>query len=407
LKKISLPKASIGFLLLSLPLNFIAYSGMGNVYISTMLILLLFILLLGLVPDKLFVKKNPVYVVFIFALFILFTIINVFIDGWEGAKMQMVFTIIYLQSFLVFIIAYYAFERINIDFVFKSFILVGVLLSIRLAIEEPQNLFAFSTIRGERIEAYFAGAVNNFALLIGISLIICFFYVKNRLWKIFLSLIFFFVLALTMSRGALLGVILTFFLVSFYDTNTKTLRNLLNINLVLIIIGVTGLFYFDKMDVVLAALQERFLGLFTGEITMKQFSSGRGIILQDILKNHFSNSSFFQILFGHGMGSIDFSVNGAPYESSHNIFMDFAFRNGIIFLLFYMLFFVNTLLKFIRNRDKENLILFGIFIFLHFELLVNPYLFAVQMGWVYMFFMAAFISKLTLVNQKSSEKEIK
>lgn len=379
---------------------------MGNVYISTVLIFTLFGVLLGLVPDKLFAKRNPIYGVFILSVFILFTIINVTIDGGHGSKMQMVFSIIYVQSFLVFIIAYYSFEKINMDFVFEFFIVIGILLSIRVALEEPQKLLGFSVIKGERIEAHFAGAVNNFALLIGISFIICFFYIRNKSWKILLSIFFFFVLVLTMSRGALLGVILTLFLVSFYDTNTKTLKSLLNISMALVVIGVIGLFYFDKTDVVLVTIQERFLGFFTGNTSMKQFSSGRGIILQDIYTNHFSKSSFFEFLFGHGMGSIDFSVNGAPYESSHNIFMDFAFRNGVLFLLFYMLFFISTLLKFIWHRNKENLILFGIFIFLHFELLVNPYLFAVQMGWVYMFFIAAFTSKLTSLKQTGSGMEI-
>lgn len=330
----------------------------------------------------------------IFVLLLVFTVLNEIFDGGSAVKMQLVFTIVYFQAFLVFIISYYAFDKVKLDYVFKLYLLVGLLLFIRIAVEESQNLLNLSTIRGERIEANFAGAVNNFALLIGICVIISFFYIKNRTWKIILSVSSLFILVLTMSRGALLGTIFTFFMVAMFDTDSKTLKNLLRISAILTVVGIVGLFYVDKMDLIWATVQDRFLSVFSGEVSLKQFSSGRGLIFMDIYKNHFISSSPFEFLFGHGMGSIDFTVNGHPYQSSHNIFMDFAYRNGLLFLVFYLLFFLYLLTRFIKFRNKENLVLFGIFIFLHFELLVNPYLFAVQMGWIYSFFLAAFFTKL-------------
>ncbi len=357
-----------------------------------------------LLPDRILSKRGPVFGLLIFVLFLVLTFLNVIFDGGHAIKMQLVFTIIYFQSFLVFIISYYALKKVKLDYVFKLYLVVGLLLFFRMAAEESQNLFNLSTVRGERIEANFAGAVNNFALLIGLCVIISFFYIKNKTWKVILSISSLFVLVLTLSRGALLGTIFTLFMVAFYDTDSKTLKNLLRISATVAIIGIVGLFYLDKVDLLWATVQDRFLGFFDGKTSLKQFSSGRGLIFMDIYKNHFVDSSLFELLFGHGMGSIDFKVNGSPYESSHNIFMDFAYRNGLLFLFSYMLFFLYLLLRFIKFRNKENLVLFGIFVFLHFELLVNPYLFAVQMGWIYSFFLAAFLTKLYTGNKNSMVK---
>lgn len=406
MKKLSLPKFSIGLLLLSLPLNVIAFSGLGNVYSSTIIVFLLFVSLALLLPDRILSKRCPVFGLLVFTFFLVFTILNVIFDGGQGIKMQLVFTIVYFQSFLVFIISYYALDNVKLDYVFKLYLVVGLLLFFRMTAEESQNLFNLSTVRGERIEANFAGAVNNFALLIGLCVIISFFYIKNKTWKVILSIFSLFVLVLTMSRGALLGTIFTLFMVAFYDTDSKTLKNLLRISATVAIIGIVGLFYLDKVDLIWTTVQDRFLAFFDGKTSLKQFSSGRGLIFMDIYKNHFVDSSLFELLFGHGMGSIDFKVNGYPYESSHNIFMDFAYRNGLLFLFSYMLFFLYLLLRFIKFRNKENLVLFGIFVFLHFELLVNPYLFAVQMGWIYSFFLAAFLTKLYTGNKNSMVKGI-
>ncbi|MGO4919922.1 hypothetical protein [Maribacter spongiicola] len=406
MKKISLPKLCVGLLLLSLPFNFIAFSGLGNVYSSTLTIFSLFLLLIGVLFNRIFSKRDIILSILVFTTLLLFTIVNVVFDVGQGLKMQLIFAVIYFQSFLVFIISYYALDKVKLDYVFKLYLIVGLLLFIRMAMEEPQNIFGFSVVRGQRIEANFAGAVNNFALLIGLCVIISFFYIKNKTLKVLFSISSLFVLILTMSRGALLGTIITFFIVALYDTDSKTLKNLLRISAAITFIAIIGLFYFDKIDLVVTTVQERFLGVFSGKASVKQFSSGRGIILSDIYNNHFINSSVFEFLFGHGMGSIEFTVNGALYESSHNIFMDFAYRNGVLFLLLYMFFFLYLLYKFIQFRSKENLALFGIFIFLHFELLVNPYLFAVQMGWIYSFFVAGFLVKLKGKNNKTLESSV-
>lgn len=201
LKKLSLPKFSVGILLLSLAVNFIAFSGFGNVYFSTLIIFLLFILLLVMVSDKMLYKRSPIIGLLIFALILFSTILNVVFDGGAGIKSQLVFIIIYFQSFLVFVIAYYALPKVEMKYVFGLFLLVGFFLFMRVALEEPQNLLSLSTVRGERIEANFAGAVNNYALLIGVCLIVSFFYISSKFWKILFSLIFLTLLILTMSRA--------------------------------------------------------------------------------------------------------------------------------------------------------------------------------------------------------------
>src|SRR3546814_11707211 len=91
------------------------------------------------------------------------------------------------------------------------------------------------------------------------------------------------------------------------------------------------------------------------------------------------------------MGSIDFLVGDAPYESSHNLFLDILYRNGLLFLLGYLYILARLFLNFIKYRRKEYLPMFGIFVFVHFELMVNPCIYAAQIGWIYAFLLARFI----------------
>lgn len=389
--KLSLAKASIGILLLSIPLNFIVISGLGNVYLSTILIYTLFISLLLFTDGGIIENKPAIWGILIFLLLFVFTVVNVGFQGTQTIKSNLVSTIVYLQGILVFIISYYCLNTLNRDFVFRMFLLVAFLASTRMIIENSSNLFNLSTVRGERIEANFAGAVNNFAILMGVALIIAFFHIQNKFFKVLLSFYLLIVIVLTMSRGALLGIVLTFLSIALYDVNIRTLKRLLGVALVLLVVGTFGLYFFDKADLVFEIIKERFIGVVTGEVNAKQFVSGRGIILADLYNNHFRHSNLLEILFGHGMGSINFSVNGSPYESSHNLFMDVLYRNGLVFLVLYLFLFIFLLLKFIKNRNRNNFIMFGVFVFLHLELLVNPFLFSVQIGWVHTFFLAMFL----------------
>ncbi|MBC8766911.1 hypothetical protein H4O18_02795 [Arenibacter sp. BSSL-BM3] len=384
-------KFILASLLITISLNFILIDGIGNVYLSTIVIFLSFIVLFFLSKGVLVTKTYSLLALFLFLFLSLTTGINIIFDKFILAQEQSVFTIIYLQNILAFVIAYYLIEKVSLDFFYKFFLWVVFIATIRIFFEEIEHVFSFSEARGQRIEALFAGGVNNFALIVGLALIISFYTIKNRYLKVGLCLYWFVIIILTMSRGALLGIIFTLFILGLYDTNKKTLSLLLRTSFIITLLGVFAIYYFDKSDLVKAQLENRFLSVFTGDSSIESASSGRGIILSDIYNSHIKGSSLFEYLFGHGMGSIDFTINKADYKSSHNLIVDLFFRNGLLFTLFYIQLFLYLLLKFLSNRAKSNLILFGIFVFLHFELLFNPFVFAAQTGWIYTFFLALFL----------------
>ncbi len=385
--------------MLSIPLNFIVLNGVGNLYISTTLLFINFFLLLFLTDANILKKPNTLLALGFGLFFIFTTIVNIFFDNQEIIKMQSVYIILYLQNILAFIIFYYFFDRISLDFFLKLFLLIIVLSVFRIFIEEPNHIFSFSTIKGERIEAYFISGVNNFAIFIGVALIISFFYIKKRFLKLILCLFWLLVITLTLSRGALLGVIVTLFAVAFYDTDRKTLKALTKFTIFLLLVGVFAIFYFDKVEVLVEQFNDRFLSFFTGEKSIETFSSGRIDVWGNMIER-IGNSNFSQILFGHGVGSINFVILGElDFESSHNVFIDLAYRNGIIVCILYLMMVVHLFWLFIKNRNRNKLTLFGIFFFIHLELMVNPMLFAAQTGWIYAMMLVMFIKQNKLTSE--------
>jgi hypothetical protein len=200
--------------------------------------------------------------------------------------------------------------------------------------------------------------------------------------------------------------VFTLFVVAIYDPKGKILASLLKVSFFLTVIGFVFLLYSDTGQALAEQFSQRFLGLFTGEISIEQASSGRGLILRDLYYNHLKNSSLFEILFGHGMGSINFMVSGSPYESSHNIILDVFYRNGLLAIIGFIAMFLFLFFSFVRKRKNTDLTLFAIFIFLHFEILVNPFIYAAQTGWIYGLFLAILLNRRKLSSGQSL-KEIR
>ncbi|MDC1324511.1 O-antigen ligase family protein [Flavobacteriaceae bacterium] len=251
-----------------------------------------------------------------------------------------------------------------------------------------------STRWGERIEAYFIGGVNNFSLFVGIAFIISFFQLKKGRAQIIYCLFFLLMIVLGMSRGALLGVILTLFITSLYDMSLAKFKLLMKYTFYSLFSGFIILLVSGKIEEVTDKIQNRFFSLFTGEKGVNDFFSARGDLFSNIF-NRLSESSILQILFGHGNGGIDFYdyVSRQHFETSHNLIVDIFYRNGIILCFIYILIFVGISWMFIVNRTRNKVTLFGIFVFFHLELLVNPVLFAAQVGWVYALFMVYFLNQ--------------
>lgn len=388
------PKFIAILLLLSIPFNFIVIEGIGNLYLSTLIIFIEFVWLLFITQGGFLLNQNVLFAILIFSISLLSTVINILFFDEIFLKGQINNSIIYFQVLLTFTITSYFYNKINFSYFISLFILVVFFASVRVIIEEPQNVFKLSTLWGERIEAIFIGGVNNFALFLGLAFIMSFFHFKNKTLKIVSCFYFLMMIILTMSRGALLGVILTLFITSLYDTNRATFRSLITYSLYSLLSGLLVLYITGYIDEVLEKVKTRFFSLFTGEQGVNVFFSGRGDLIEDIFMR-FSNGSFFQIAFGYGNGGINFYNHASAqyYETSHNILIDILFRNGIILFLIYLVILTLLIAFFIRNRNREKLTLFSVFVFFHLELLVNPVLFAAQVGWVYAIFMVYFLKQ--------------
>ncbi|MEL7245064.1 MAG: O-antigen ligase family protein, partial [Cyanobacteria bacterium J06573_2] len=348
---------------------------------------------------QLLANKYVVSAAALFLFMIFGTVSNVALNGTSEFKDQLVFSVIHLQLLLAFVLGIYLFNKLKNSFVFQILLWTIFLLSFRLFTDDIENAFNLSSVRGLRVESFFAGGANNFALIVGVGFLINFFSEKRSLKKVILGFYFLIIIILTMSRGALFGLVFALFVTAVFDIERKTLSMLLKVSMFLALSIFLSILVFDELQMYFEKFSERFLGVFTGEATLTQASSGRGLIISDLYYNHLKHASLFQWLFGHGLGSISFMVNGYPYESSHNVIVDILFRNGILVLFFFMLLILAVFFNFLKKRGTVDLRVFSIFIFLHFELLVNPFIYAAQTGWIYTLFLALFISQKRLVKK--------
>jgi len=401
--KIGISKTSSTLLLLSLPLNIIVIAGIGNVYLSTVMVMLQFMIMLFLSNGKL-VKGRITYIVSeVFLLTLVVTIINIILNG-ELINAQITKTVIYLQNTLAIIMMSFFVKDLRPDYFYKTFLVIVIMCVIRVYIEEPSHFFKLSVLWDERIESEFVAGVNTFAMLNGLAFVISFFYLKHKFLKLFLSLFFILIIVLTMSRGALLAAIATLFITAFYDLNRETFNLLVKYSFIALIIGVFVLIFSGKIDAVMDLINERFFSFFYGEKSFNDFFAGRGDLIQHVTSKIY-NSSIFQFLFGHGNGSMKFVIpeTGQKFETSHLVPLDILYRNGIILTLLYINLLVKIFQKFIKNRTKENNVLFGLFVFFHLELLVNPMIFSAQSGWVYSLFLILFLKQNDLNYKKIKE----
>lgn len=379
-------------ILLSIPFNFILFEGIGNVYLSTVILITAFMFLFIKTDGKLIGKPNVILTISVLIIIVFTTYLNVFFNSTSDFKAQSVGIVIYTQNFLGFIVFYYLVHKKSLNFFLKAFVAVTVLSCLRVICEETDKIFLFSTRWGERLDAYFIGAMNNFALICGIALFISLFYIKEKWIKIITSAFLFFMIAASMSRGAFLGVLFTFFIIALYRLNKKTLKSALKLSLFSFIVVTIVVLYLDQSGEVIEKIQDRFLSVFSGEKDLTTFSSGRFFVWEDIL-TRFTESNIFEILFGLGVGSIDFKVDFVHYYSSHNIFIDLLYKNGLFGLILYILILIYIFISFLKNKIHNKRGLFAIFIFLQFEIMFNPFPFAAQTGWIYFVFLAVFIKQ--------------
>lgn len=378
-------------LLSSLPLNFLAVEGIGNLYFSTIVLFLSFLAVFVVSVGKLILNKYAIVALILLAILSFTTFANIIFGDSKTLKNQIVLLIIHFQLVVAFIVGVFLIRNLDSKFVLNSILIAVIFFSFRIFIDDYENAFNFSSVRGLRVECLFAGGVNNFALINGLGFLIAFFSLNRGIKRSFLLFYLLLVIVMTMSRGALLGLIFTLFVTALFEKNQKTLKLLLNISFALTISTLLLYFLFDETKLYLEKFSSRFLSVITGEVSLEKASSGRGLIIKDLYHNHMKESSFFEWVFGHGVGSIDFKVNGHPYESSHNIILDVLYRNGLLILILSLLWLLTLINSFLVNRKREIIVFFAIFVFLHFEILVNPFIYSAQTGWVYSILMAILI----------------
>jgi O-antigen ligase len=394
--KIGISKTSSTLLLLSLPLNIIVISGIGNVYLSTLVVMLQFIAMLFLTNGKLLKGRTTYIVSEVFLITLIATGINLILNG-ELINTQITKTVIYLQNALAVIMMSYFIKDLKIDYFFKTFLVITLMCVLRVYIEEPTHFFKLSVLWEERIESEFVAGVNTFAMLNGLAFVISFFYIKHKFLKLFLSITFLLVIILTMSRGALLAAIFTLFATAFYDTKREVFNLLLKYSVIGVLILIIILSYLGKIGPIIDLINERFFSFFYGEKTFNEFFAGRGDLIKDVFFR-FIDSNLFQLLFGHGNGSLKFVVfeTGQKFETSHLVILDILYRNGVVLTFLYVYLLVKIFLAFLKKRKREKNVLFGLFLFFQLELLVNPMIFSAQSGWVYSLFLILFIYQDTL-----------
>lgn len=200
-----------------------------------------------------------------------------------------------------------------------------------------------------------------------------------------------------MSRGALLAAIFTLFATAFYDTKREVFNLLLKYSVIGVLILIIILSYLGKIGPIIDLINERFFSFFYGEKTFNEFFAGRGDLIKDVFFR-FIDSNLFQLLFGHGNGSLKFVVfeTGQKFETSHLVILDILYRNGVVLTFLYVYLLVKIFLAFLKKRKREKNVLFGLFLFFQLELLVNPMIFSAQSGWVYSLFLILFIYQDTL-----------
>lgn len=398
--KIDITKTSLTLLLLSLPFNFIAISGVGNIYLSTIVVLVQFAILFSLVGKKLVSNITAIAAIAVFVITLISTVFNVLIDS-ELVIVQLKQTVIYFQNILSIILMTYFIKSLDVDYFFKLFLVIILISIIRVYIEEPGHIFMLSVYWEERIESKFVAGVNTFALFNGLAFTISFFYLKNKVLKLSLCIVFIIMIILTMSRGALLAVILTVFITALYDTRRETFRDLIKYTFYILLVGVLVLIFTGKMEGIIELISQRFFSFFDENITIDKFFTGRGTLISYVFTD-FMDSSLFQFLFGRGNGSMDFVIpeTGQKFETSHLVILDILYRNGIILTFLYIVLLVVILLKFLKNRNRDRIVLFGLFVFFQLELLVNPMIFSAQAGWIYSMFLVLFLRQNHLIIKK-------
>lgn len=143
-------------------------------------------------------------------------------------------------------------------------------------------------------------------------------------------------------RGATLILLLSLIpqLRSVFSKKKKSIGSTFVI--IALVAGITFLLFYISQTILNGVLVNRF--------TEDETGSGRTIIWLNVLQA-FTDSSFFEQLFGHGF----YTVNSLGYATAaHNDFLEVLYDYGLLGLLFYTLIHLYLIIKMLRLRKERN-----------------------------------------------------
>lgn len=380
-------------LLLILPCNFILFNAEMSLQLSSLVLFCVFSFLLLVSKFKLLaIKTNFKYFALIIILFSM-TIVNyMYFDVNLSINNAIVFTFANIQLFCAFAVGYFLSKHVQLNFIFKMFLFCVFFMILRILISDFESVFKFSVIRDERVFPDFSGGGNNSAIISSIACIVAYNTISNKAMRLIVSVFFFFFIVICMSRGALFSFVITvllfFFINLLMQKKISTLKSGFNALMIFfIIVLILPFFNTTKYLEMVERISNRFLGIFSAESSIEEISSGRSFILLDIF-SRIQQSSWVEILLGNGFGSVLFTVNDYTYHTTHNIYVDILYQHGLIFFLLYFGFLVYIFRVLVKNITQCNKTLFFIFMLLHVNIFFNPFIYSIQVGWIYAFFMA-------------------
>lgn len=165
-------------------------------------------------------------------------------------------------------------------------------------------------------------------------------YNKNVTLKLVVGIFFVITCFLSLKRSIIIGVI-AFFLVFILSVSKHRLLSKGYFWLALVLLIVAGNFLINSVGEVIAA---RFA------ITAETGGSGREGIYASVL-NHFMESSFLEMLFGHGFVSVRL-ITGGPL--AHNDFLQLLYDGGVFAVLLYVMFWGALIRVVVKNWKNRN-----------------------------------------------------
>lgn len=188
------------------------------------------------------------------------------------------------------------------------------------------------------------GAVADVYYLVGILPLILL-YTPQKL-KIIPFLLAFIVVVMSNKRGALVAMLLMLIVYFFFLGENKKVKKkniILQVTILLFVLLVISYVVVKLVGLYDLRMFERM------EKLGDDGGSGRAERWSMILNAFTTNSCFFNVLFGHGYGSIYKLVGG----HAHNDFLEFLYEYGIFAFVFYVTFYVSLIKEAVAMFKKK------------------------------------------------------